>query len=98
MNNLLVFPFVLMILLMVLLTPVLVGSFVFQDARKRGMEPIPWTIVAVFVPMFIGLIIYFFARSNQSAPVCSSCGQRVQSHFKTCPYCGYVLYSDMKGV
>ena len=50
--------------------PICIAVYVYQDAKRRGMEPILWALVAAIVPWFIGLIIYLLVRSGHSAPHC----------------------------
>lgn len=65
-----------------------VGPLVYRDAKKRGMDPYLWTAVAVFLPFFLGIIIYLVARSN-GRTACGSCGEPIHSDYKVCPYCGH---------
>ena len=66
------------------------GSFVYYDAKKRGMDPWMWTVVAVFIPNLMGLIIYFVSRGNYEKK-CFNCGKSVNNEYKVCPYCGSAL-------
>jgi len=67
-----------------------VGTIVYRDAKKRGMDPYLWATVAVFIPFFLGIIIYLVVRAN-GRTTCGSCGRPVQSEYKVCPYCGHRL-------
>jgi RNA polymerase subunit RPABC4/transcription elongation factor Spt4 len=51
------------------------------------MDPWLWITVAVFVPNFIGLIIYLIVRQSVKN-ACVNCGKGIQKEFKICPYCG----------
>ena len=64
-----------------------VGSLVYRDASKRGMDPWLWAAVAAFVPFLIGVVIYLVVRSNGQI-VCANCGRTIRSDYKVCPYCG----------
>ncbi|RPJ57448.1 MAG: zinc ribbon domain-containing protein [Acidobacteria bacterium] len=64
-----------------------IGRFVYSDAKARRMEPVVWTLVAVFVPYFIGLIAYLIVR-KPLAENCGMCGQPVLETQAFCPYCG----------
>jgi RNA polymerase subunit RPABC4/transcription elongation factor Spt4 len=66
------------------------GMFVFRDARKRGMPAALWTIVAVFVPYFVGLIIYLIVRQSKQL-TCCSCGASASVEAAFCPRCGRPL-------
>jgi RNA polymerase subunit RPABC4/transcription elongation factor Spt4 len=75
---------------------VLLGSlllligYINRDAKRRGMSPVLWTIMAVLIPNALGIILYFILRQ----PLCSSCpqcGNAVQTGFNFCPRCNYKL-------
>lgn len=54
------------ILLFLLIAPVLIGFYVYHDARKINLhEPILWAIVAALVPLCIGLMIYLIYSSDK---------------------------------
>ncbi|MBD3334773.1 MAG: zinc-ribbon domain-containing protein [Candidatus Eisenbacteria bacterium] len=78
-----VFPF-----LLTLIYVVAVGTYVYRDASRRGMDPWLWTCIAVFVPAFVGLVIYLIARSN-GGRACVNCGRSLRTDFRICPYCGH---------
>ena len=42
---------------------VTMGVMVYRDAKARGMEPWLWTLISVFAPFFIGLLVYLAVRS-----------------------------------
>lgn len=65
----------------------LVGTLVYRDAAKRGMDPWLWATVAVFVPHLIGVILYLVVR-HTIKNVCINCGKGIQKDYKICPYCG----------
>lgn len=67
-----------------------IGCYVHADARKRGMNPLLWTLIAVFVPYFIGLIVYLITRKPLQA-VCPSCATVVAEESVFCPQCGHAL-------
>lgn len=73
--------------------PICIAVYVYQDAKRRGMEPILWALVAAIVPWFIGLIIYLLVRSGHSALHCAKCGAAVEEHYTVCPQCGAELKS-----
>ena len=81
----------LIILFLFFIIPIMIGVFVYRDANERGMNALLWTIVAVFVPSLIGLIIYLIFRENYSSLSCASCGERVRPEFVNCPSCGAEL-------
>ena len=44
---------------------VTMGVMVYRDAKARGMEPWLWTLISVFAPFFIGLLVYLAVRSGK---------------------------------
>ncbi len=75
---------------MVLSVYVLIIGYVSGDARRRGMRPVLWTLLAIFIPNAIGIILYFILREPLIRP-CFKCGASVQSAFPFCPACGVAL-------
>jgi len=69
---------------------ILLLGYIYGDAKRRGMRYIVWTLLAIFVPNAIGIILYFILRDPM--PVfCPSCGARVKSTFTFCPQCAKAL-------
>ena len=83
--------FLLLVGVFVVLIPVLIGTYVYKDAKSRKMDAVLWTLVAVLVPSFIGLIIYLVIRTNNTNLCCPSCKNSIASEYALCPYCGVSL-------
>jgi hypothetical protein len=66
---------------------VLLAGYVYADAVRRGMPPIPWTALAVLIPNCVGFVLYFVLRKPIRHP-CSSCGGGVAPDAAFCPRCG----------
>jgi hypothetical protein len=56
-----------------LLVFVLLIGYVNGDARRRGMRYVLWTLLAIFIPNAIGIILYFVLR-DPLMRVCQQCG------------------------
>lgn len=82
-------PIFLLALMVVL--PIAIGIYVYRDAKSRSMNAGLWTLVAIFAPGFIGLIIYLVVRSEHSALHCPQCSAPVRERFAVCPRCGTPL-------
>jgi RNA polymerase subunit RPABC4/transcription elongation factor Spt4 len=68
----------------------LLFGYVNRDAKRRGMNSTLWTLLAIFVPYCIGLIIYFLMR--EPLPYnCPGCGAIVSARFNFCPGCKHDL-------
>jgi hypothetical protein len=65
-------------------------GYVNQDAKRRGMSPMLWTIVAIFIPNALGILLYFILRQPLSS-ACPHCGHAVQTGFNFCPQCNCKL-------
>ena len=66
------------------------GTWVFRDARRHGMEPLLWALIAVLVPYFVGVVVYLLLRQGESS-ACPACGARQQADAAFCASCGLPL-------
>ena len=66
---------------------VLLVGYVFGDARRRGMNRVLWTLLAIFIPNAIGIILYFILRDPIPVP-CPSCGTLAKKGHAFCAGCG----------
>jgi hypothetical protein len=67
-------------------------GFVFGDARRRGMPPVLWVLLAALVPNLLGFLFYFVMRQPIAA-ICAHCGGTIANHPRFCPWCGVSLVS-----
>ena len=65
-------------------------GYITPDARRRGMSPVLWTLVAILVPNALGMVLYFILR-HPIRSACPQCGGFVQSGFNFCPHCSHKL-------
>jgi hypothetical protein len=64
---------------------VLIG-YINQDAGRRSMSRLLWTLIAIFVPNGLGIVIYFVLRKPRAA-ICSQCHAELDPGFSFCPRC-----------
>lgn len=64
-------------------------GYIYADAKRRGMRYVMWTLLAIFVPDLIGIILYFILRDPLPAE-CAKCHTIVLARFAFCPNCGAV--------
>lgn len=76
---------------LVLSIPVFVGTYVYYDARRRGMHAAAWTLAAVLAPALVGFIIYLLVRKGYPDLECPQCGAQVTKRYVVCPRCGAKL-------
>lgn len=88
-----VFIVVLAASMLFLVIPIMIGIYVYRDAASRGMNAVLWTLISVFSPTFIGLIIYLIVRADHTAMQCPKCQSPVSENYAVCPQCGNQLKS-----
>jgi hypothetical protein len=82
-------PFLLLAVVgaLMIATYVLLLGYVWGDARRRGMNHVLWTFLALLIPYAVGLILYFIIR-EPVAVTCPSCGTRAHKRHAFCANCG----------
>jgi len=69
---------------------VLFIGYINRDAKRRGMSPTLWTLVAILIPNALGILLFFILRQPRSS-ACPQCGNAVQTGFNFCPRCNCKL-------
>jgi RNA polymerase subunit RPABC4/transcription elongation factor Spt4 len=64
---------------------VLIG-YINQDSGRRGMSRVLWTLMAIFVPNGLGIVLYFVLRKPRTVH-CPQCDAAVEPGFSFCPRC-----------
>ena len=62
-------------------------GYVYADAKRRGMRPVLWTLIAALFPHLFGFLLYFALR-HPMTPRCTRCGQPVMLDQRFCSWCG----------
>jgi double zinc ribbon protein len=65
-------------------------GYIAGDAKRRGMRPVLWVLLAILVPYLIGVILYFVVREPLPFK-CPQCGAAVMAQFNFCPSCKFNL-------
>lgn len=65
----------------------LATGYVYGDARRRNMPPIPWMLAVIFVPNLLGFLLYFVLRRPITSP-CRQCAQAITADQRFCSWCG----------
>lgn len=81
------FSFILIVPIVLILWT-LIGVYVYRDAKRRGMNAVLWTLIAVIAPALIGFIIYLLIRNSYSDLECPQCAAPVAEQYVACPQCG----------
>jgi hypothetical protein len=70
----------------------LLVGYVSRDAKRRNMRQALWTLIAIFVPNGIGIILYFVMR-EPLPKLCQKCGTPSKPMFAFCNQCGAELHA-----
>lgn len=86
------FMFLPLILMLFLLAAVgFLGLWVYRDAKARGLDAAMWTVIVIFVPSFIGLLLYFLVGRPHTEVICPHCGAQTDGSKPYCANCGEPL-------
>ena len=75
---------------------VLLLGYVCGDARRRGMNPVLWTLLGLFIPYAVGVILYFLLREPLPVP-CPACGAPARKGHAFCASCGAAVRAACPG-
>ncbi|KUP21267.1 PLDc N-terminal domain-containing protein [Paenibacillus sp. DMB5] len=76
------------LMLLYLALNVLIAVFIYKDASRRKMNPWLWMLAVIYIPNFIGLLLYLFARRRQHTAAPADPG----SNLVQCPHCGNLIH------
>ncbi len=66
---------------------VLLIGYIYSDARRRRMSHVLWTLLAIFIPSGVGIVLYFILRDPVPVP-CPDCGTPAPKGHAYCSCCG----------
>jgi len=69
---------------------ILLIGYVNRDAGRRGMSRVLWTLLAIFIPNALGIVLYFILRKPRVSN-CPQCGAQVEPGYGFCPGCRHRL-------
>jgi len=69
---------------------ILLIGYVSRDAGRRGMSRVLWTLIAIFIPNALGIVLYFILRKPRPM-TCPQCSAEIEPGFGFCPRCRYRL-------
>lgn len=82
------------VVLFVIVLFAIIGVLIFKDAKKLGMNAWMWTLIAIYAPNGIGIIVYLIFRYNEKKNKhCPSCNYVLKGDYDACPSCGQVIGS-----
>lgn len=68
---------------------VLIAVFIYKDASRRNMNAWLWMLAVIYIPNFIGLLLYLFARRQHYSLSETEPGSKTIQ----CPHCGKLIQS-----
>lgn len=66
-------------------------AYIYHDAKRRGMRYVMWTLLAIFVPYSVGIILYFILRDPVPSE-CPTCHTMNLAKYAFCPKCGATMH------
>lgn len=66
---------------------VLIAVFIYKDASRRRMNAWLWMTAVIYIPNFIGLILYLLARKQPRNAI--TAGPGIEDI--RCPHCGHLI-------
>jgi RNA polymerase subunit RPABC4/transcription elongation factor Spt4 len=69
---------------------ILLIGYINRDAGRRGMSRLAWTLLAIFIPNALGIVLYFVLRKPRT-PTCPQCNAVIEPGFGFCPCCRHRL-------
>jgi RNA polymerase subunit RPABC4/transcription elongation factor Spt4 len=69
---------------------ILLIGYLNRDAGRRGMSRLAWTLLAIFIPHALGIVLYFVLRQPRILN-CPQCSAAVETGFGFCPRCRFQL-------
>ncbi len=69
---------------------ILLIGYINRDAGRRGMSRLIWTLLAIFIPHALGIVLYFVLRKPRTLN-CPQCSAVVEPGFGFCPLCRFRL-------
>lgn len=85
-------------MVLILLSVIFAGVWVYKDAKQRGLQAGLWTLLVVLSGNFLGLILYLLIGRKQVRGVCGNCGASADLQNQFCPSCGEKLTVKNKTV
>src|SRR5208282_317859 len=65
---------------------ILLIGYVNRDAGRRDMSRLAWTLLAIFIPHALGIVLYFVLRKPRILN-CPQCSALIEPGFGFCPRC-----------
>lgn len=66
---------------------VLIAVFIYKDASRRNMNAWLWMLAVIYIPNFIGLLLYLFTRRQHSILLKTEPANKLVQ----CPHCGKLI-------
>ncbi len=78
---------IILIFLFAVAIKVFLCLFIYSDAKEHSESPALWVILVLFIPDFIGVLIYFLL-GRKRVVICPACSARMPEGSRFCTACG----------
>lgn len=78
------------LMVLLFLMYIVLAVVIYKDASRKKMNVWLWMTAVMYIPNFVGLLLYFIVR-KQHQKNCTSCSRSVGRDFEYCPYCGKLI-------
>ncbi|KWX75074.1 hypothetical protein D3C75_899160 [compost metagenome] len=65
---------------------VTMGVFIYKDSSRKKMNTWLWLTAVFYIPNFMGVVLYFYARRQKSLAA-------TDVHAQICPHCGHIIHT-----
>lgn len=84
--SMMIYPFILVIIIFGV--QIFLALWTYTDAKSKNLNAFLWTVIVLFVPNLLGLLLYFLVGRTTPAVICCHCGAKIPATSKFCPNCG----------
>lgn len=76
---------------LILVSAIFLYTWTYRDAKNKGLNAKLWTLIVIFGPNGIGLLIYLLVARKQNFVKCINCNNIISLDSKYCSKCGNLM-------
>lgn len=82
------------VIIILLLSKLFIGIWVYKDAKSRGIDPIIWTLLILFFSGSLIFLLYVLVVRKERNTICDNCNFTQPKDFIYCGRCGNKIKID----